>query len=484
LMTESLLLAGLGGALGVALAVVAVPLLARLVPTSLPIAETAEVDLRVLAFAAALTVITGVIFGLAPIVRAGASETDTEGLREGVRAGGGRKERLRSGLVVAEIVASVVLLVSAGLLMRALWTIQARDPGFKADGVLTVGTALPLPKYEKVATREIFYHRVLSDVEALPGVSSAAYVSFAPLTMRGGIWPVSIQSRMVTRADNEVAFLRYVTPGYFRTLGIPLLRGRDVEESDTRDRPFVAVVSDSFVKRYWPGDGPIGRHFTFAFADRTIVGVVGDARLRGMERPSEPQVYLSYSQVDDNAIIGYLPKDLVVRTSLSMPAIVPAIRQIVHRADPSQPVSNVRWLSDLVDLDTASRSVQLRVLGAFAVIAFVLAGVGIHGLLSFAVSQRAQEIGVRLALGAQRRDIVAMIMRRSAVLVAAGLVPGVALAYAAGRSMEALLAGVKPADTITIASAIVLTVVMATLGTIAPTLRAVHVDPMTALRAE
>jgi putative ABC transport system permease protein len=482
LMTESLLLAIIGGGLGVAIATAAVPLLARLVPTTLPIADTAAVDLRVLTFAAALTALTGIAFGLAPVARAG--DADLSGLREGPRAGGGRKERLRSALVVAEIVASVVLLVSAGLLMRALWTIQARDPGFKADGVLTMGTALPLPKYDKVATREVFYHRVLTEISALPGVSGAAYVSFAPLTMRGGIWPVSIASQLVTRADNEVAFLRYVTPGYFRTLGIPVRRGRDVEETDARDRPFVAVVSESFVRRYWPDQDPIGRHFTFAFDDRIVVGVVGDVRLRGMERPSEPQVYLSYRQVADGSIIGYVPKDLVVRTSESMSTLVPAIRTIVRRVDPTLPVSNIRWLSDLVDLDTASRAVQLRVIAAFAVVAFVLAGIGIHGLLSFAVSQRMQEIGVRRALGAQRRDIVSMVMRRSAVLVVAGVIPGVALAYAAGRSMEALLAGVKPADAATVAAAVGLSVVMAALGTIAPTVRAVRIDPMTALRTE
>jgi predicted permease len=482
LMTESLLLAATGGALGVAVASAAVPLLARLVPTTLPIAETAAVDLRVLGFAAALTALTGITFGLAPIARAG--DTDLSGLREGSRAGGGRKEGLRSALVIAEIVASVVLLVSAGLLMRALWTIQARDPGFKADGVLTMGTALPLPKYNQVSTREEFYHRVLNEVSALPGVSGAAYVSFAPLTMRGGIWPVSIASKAVTRADNQVAFLRYVTPGYFKTLGIPLIRGRDLEETDSRERPFVAVVSESFARRYWPDEDPIGRHFDFAFDDRTIVGVVGDVRLRGMERPSEPQVYLSYRQVADGSIIGYVPKDLVVRTSESMSSLVPAIRAIVRRADPALPVSNVRWLTDLVDLDTASRAVQLRVIGAFAIVAFVLAGIGIHGLLSFAVSQRVQEIGVRLALGAQRGDIVSMVMRRSAVLVAAGVIPGVALAYAAGRSMEALLAGVKPADAATVAAAVALSIAMAALGTVAPTLRAVRVDPITALRTE
>jgi predicted permease len=295
---------------------------------------------------------------------------------------------------------------------------------------------------------------------------------------------VSIASQVVARTDNQVAFLRYVTPGYFRTLDIPLLRGRDVEETDTHDRPSVAVVSESFARRYWPDQDPIGRHFTFVFDDRTVVGVVGDVRLRGMERPSEPQVYLSYRQVGDGSIIGYVPKDLVIRTSESMSTLVPAIRAIVRRLDPTLPISHVRWLTDIVDLDTASRAVQLRVIAAFAIVAFVLAGIGIHGLLSFAVSQRVQEIGVRLALGAQRRDIVSMVMRRSAVLVAAGIVPGIALAYAAGRSMEALLAGVKPADAATIAAAVGLSVVMAGLGTIAPALRALRIDPMTALRTE
>jgi putative ABC transport system permease protein len=302
--------------------------------------------------------------------------------------------------------------------------------------------------------------------------------------MRGGIWPVSIAGKLATRSDNEVAFLRYVTPGYFRTLQIPLLRGRDVEETDTHNRPAVAVVSESFVRRYWPDQDPIGRRFNFAFEDRIVVGVVGDVRLRGMERPSEPQVYLSYRQVADSSIIGYIPKDLVVRTSESMSTLVPAVRAIVRRVDPTLPVSNVRWLSDIIDLDTASRAVQLRVIGAFAAVAFVLAGIGIHGLLSFAVSQRVQEIGVRLALGAQRGDIVSMVMRRSAVLVAAGVVPGVALAYAAGRSMEALLAGVKPADASTIVAAVALTIVMAVLGTITPTFRAMRVDPIAALRTE
>jgi putative ABC transport system permease protein len=483
LMTESLFLAGAGGALGVGVAITAVPLLARLVPSTLPIAETPGVDVRVLAFAAVLTVLTGIVFGLAPLPRSG-GETEFGGLREGARAGGGRKERLRSSLVVVEIVASVVLLVSAGLLMRSLWSIRSIDPGFRTEGVLTLRTALPLPQYAATARREEFYTRVLSDVRALPGVTNAAYISFLPIVNRGGIWPVVIPGRPVTRPDEQLASLRYVTPGFFASLSIPLKRGRDIGEQDTRDRPFVAVISESLAQRHWPNEDPIGRHFEFADADRTVVGVAGDIRVRGLEQTSEPQVYLSYKQVPDNSIVSYIPKDLVVRSSATPAALLPAIRDIVRKADPAQPISDVRTLGQIVEDDTASRSAQARVLGAFAAIAVLLAGIGIHGLLSFAVSQRVQEIGVRIALGAQPADIVSMVMRRSVLLAAGGVVPGVALAYAAGRAMEALLAGVKPGDALTFGVAVGLSVVMTIAGSLVPTLRALRVDPMSAIRAE
>jgi putative ABC transport system permease protein len=488
LMTESLLLAVMGGALGVLVAYAGVPLLNQLVPVTLPLAVTPTVDLRVLLFAMTLTIVTGLAFGLAPVLRAGASP-DVEGLREGARSGGGQRERLRSALVLAEIIASVVLLVSAGLLIRALLTVQAIDPGFKAEGVLTLRTELPMPAYGKVATREAYYARVLGEIRAMPGVTAAGFVSFLPMgSMRGGIWPVvvpgDVEAASETRRSSNVAAIRYVTPGYFNAMAIPIKRGRDITAADTRDRQFVAVVSESFVRRYWPGADPIGRHFTFAYADREIVGVVTDVRFRGLEREQEPQVYLSSMQVADDAIQFYSPKELAVRTSTPPATLAPAIRAIIRQADPKLPITRVQTLSAMVDLETASRSVQVRVLSGFALVAFVLAAVGIHGLLSFAVSQRTQEIGVRMALGAQAGDILSMILRRSVVLAIAGVVPGVALAYAAGRSMEALLAGVKPADAPTLAAAVALTVVMTAAGSLAPTLRALRVDPITALRAE
>jgi putative ABC transport system permease protein len=484
LLTESLLLALCGGALGVAIAVAALPLLAHLVPNTLPIAEVPSVDLRVLGFAAIVTAITGVAFGVFPALRA-CGAIGGEGLREGARSGiGGRKEYLRPALVVAEVTVSVVLLVSAGLLLRALWRLRSTDPGFGAAGVLTLRTPLPMPKYLNTARRAQFYSRVLSGVRELPGVTGAAYISFLPMAMRGGIWSVILPGQTLADADRPKASLRFVTPDFFVAMGIPLLAGRDVSESDTQKGPFTAVVSESFVRRYLKDQTPLGRHFEISFFDRTIVGVVGDVRVRGLERDSEPQVYLPYQQVPDGYTVWYVPKDLVVRASGDPSNSLPSVRRAIQAADSELPVSDVRMLADIVGAETGARELQLRVLAAFAAIAFLLAGLGIHGVLSFAVSNRAQEIGVRIALGAQRGDILGMVLKHGFTLAVAGVVFGVGLAYAAGRTLESLLAGVKPGDTATFAAAVVLAGLMTLAGCLLPALRALRVDPMTAIRSE
>jgi predicted permease len=482
-MTESMVLAALGGCLGILVALWAVPLLAKLVPSTLPIASTPEVDLRVLVFAGLLTVGTGIVFGVLPAFRA-SGKRDMNALREGARSGGGRKERLRATLVIAEVTVSVVLLISSGLLIRALWKVQGTDPGFHAGGVLTVQTALPMPKYERTARRVEFYDRVLTEVRALPGVSSGSYSTSLPMVWGGGIWPVSIDGQVLERTGSHTVSMRYITPGYFSTLQIPLLLGRGVGESDTADRQFVAVVSQSFVHRYWPDQNPLGRHFQMAFHDRMVVGVVGDVRVRGLEGPSEPQAYLSYRQVADGNFVFYAPQNLAVRSAGTPGSLVPAIRRIIQSADREQPIANVRTMEEIVELKTASRTVQVRVLGAFAGIAFLLAAIGIHGLLSFAVSQRVREIGVRMALGAASGDILRMIMRQGVWVALAGVVPGLALAYVAARLMQALLAGVQPGDLPTFLSAAGLCLVMTLAGSFLPALRAVRIDPMTAIRTE
>jgi predicted permease len=378
----------------------------------------------------------------------------------------------------------VVLLISAGLLLRALLRVEAIDPGFRSDGVLTLQTALPMPKYAVGAKRTAFYQRVLSQVQALPGVLDAGYISFLPMTMGGGIWPVNIDGKTLDRAEDHVASLRFITPGFLSTLKIPLTAGRGVSESDVTDKPFVAVVSESFARRYWPGQNPLGRHFKFAFSDRTIVGVVGDIRVRGIERNSEPQVYVPYRQVPDGVLTFYSPNDLVIRASGDPRLLLPAVRRIIHDADPDQPISEVRTLAEIVQQDTAPRAVQVRIIGAFAALAFLLAGIGIHGLLSFTVSTRSPEIAVRIALGAQPRNILQIVLQDSFLLATSGVVLGVTLAYVAARSMQTLLAGIAPTDAATFLSAAALCLLMTLAGSLAPALRAVRVDAITAIRAE
>lgn len=483
MLTESLMLSLAGGGLGVLIAVSVLPLLARLVPTSLPIAEVPAVDPRVLGFAALLTLGTGLAFGLLPALRVSLRE-DSKSLREGSRSGvGGRKERLRSTLVVAEVAGSIVLMVSAGLMMRALWRVQATDPGFQVENALSLRTSLPMPKYEERAKREDFYRRVLDRIQQIPGVSGAAYTSFLPIVHGGGVWPVEIAGRAQDGANRLNASLRFVTPGFFGAMRIPLRMGRDVSEGDRFDRPFVAVVSASFVKRYFPGETPLGRHFRFGNYDRTIIGVVGNVRVRGLEQESEPQVYLSYLQ-HDQVSPWYAPKDLVVRSNVPQAVMADTLRRIIHEVNPEQSVSDVRTLTEVVAAQTASRSVQLRVLGAFALVAFLLAAIGIHGLLSFTVSSRAREFGVRLALGAQSSDIAGMVLKQGTALAAVGVVAGVVVAYGVGLVLQSLLSGVEPGDWPTMASAVLLTVGM-TIGSGAlPAWRAARVDPATVIRAE
>jgi predicted permease len=483
-MTESLVLAVLGGALGVAVAYIALPLLTRLVPTTLPIAESPSIDPRVLVFAALLTAVTGIGFGVLPAWRS-AGRLDLGGIGLGARSGGARRERARSALVIAEVMASVVLLISAGLLMRALLRIQSVDPGFKSESVLTLRTALTGARNDTTAHRIPFYRDVLGGVRAIPGVTSAAYITSLPLAAQGGVWPVVPEGQSVTSAQAERATSRFVSPGYFNTLRIPFRRGRDVSDTDdTNTQPWVAVVSESFVKRYYPNEDPIGKRFKFLDTLRTVVGVVGDVRMRGPERQSEPQVYLSYKQVADGASTFYSPKDLVIRSSVPSATLIPAVRRVVQQVDPQQPISNVKTLSAIVSDVTAARAVQVRVLVAFAAIAFLLAAIGIHGLLSYTVSSRQHEIGVRMALGAQRSEIVRLIMRQGIFLAAAGVLPGIAIAYAAGRGMQTLLAGVQPADLVTFIAAGILCIAMTLVGSLLPTLRAARVDPASAFRAD
>jgi predicted permease len=481
LITQSTVLALLGGMAGLAIAVAIVPLFSTLVPSSLPIATQPALDLRVLTVAGIFTGLTAVLFGVWPALRAG--RTGFSALRDGYRAGGGARQRVRATLVVVEVAMSVILLITSALLIRAVWRVQAVDPGFVSANVLTLRTALPRPKYESPIRRSEFYDRLLGGVRALPGVQSAGMTSGLPMLVQGLVTGVEIPGRTPDRRDSPISH-RWITPGYFKTMGISLLRGRDVEDADTRDRAFIAVVSQSFVERYWPGQDPIGQPFRHRGETRTVVGVVGDVKVRGLERNNEPQLYLPAQQIPDGQPMNFDPKDLVIKHSGSAESVLAAVRAIVRAADPEQPISNVRALDDVLAGDTATRRAQVQVLGVLAAVAILLAGVGIYGLLAYTVSQRAQEIGVRLALGAEPAQVGRMIVTDGMRLAMIGIVPGVLGAYAAGRAMSALLFGIAPGDPVAFSVGVGLAVAMTLAGSVVPALRAVRVTPMAVLKVE
>lgn len=482
MLTESVVLALLGGIAGVATAAIAVPLIATLVPPSLPMVGTPTVDARVFGIAVAFSVLTGLGFGLLPALKVG-GVTGFTALREGAR-GGGRRQRLRTTLVAVEVAVSVMLLVSAGLLVRAMLRVQSVDPGFDPRGVITMQTSLPSPKYDSLLPRTVFYDRVLAGVRALPGVERAAYTSGLPMVLTGGIAGVVVPGQEPISARRMGVGFRLVTDQYFQALGIPLRRGRDIEQADTRDRPLVAIVSQSFVDRYWPGQDPIGKTFEIRDDTRTVIGVVDDIKVRGLERSAEPQVYIPARQSAE--LLGglYVPKDLVIRAPRQGLALASAVREIVRQVDADQPVARVQMMEEVLSGQTAARATQVRILGALAALAVLLAGVGIHGLLAFTVAQRGREIGVRLALGAETSSVARMVVSEAAGMAIIGIIPGVLGAYAAARGMSALLFGVPAADPVTILVAAAVCLATAVVGALRPALKAARVNPISALKSD
>jgi predicted permease len=490
LLTDTVVIAVAGSALGVLIAVGAVPLAVKLVPTSLPIGEAPAADWRMLLVAAAGSLLTVVTCGVAPAIRA-TRLASAGALRDGVRSGTSRRtERVRSFLVTAQVAASVALLVCTGLLLRALWRVEAIDPGFRTDNVVTMRVNLAWPTYALNATRVALYRRVLDEVAVVPNVDQVAFVSALPLTLRGGVWPVYYPGQSpIPGKQAQSCLVRTITPRYFDVMGIPLIGGRTFDDRDTLKGELVAMVSQKFADKMWPGQSPIGRRFAMLQIERTIVGVVGEVRIRGIERTNEAQVYLPATQHPDNVWSNYASRDLAVKTTRElsgreMGALTTSLRAIVARADPNVPISDVRPLAEIVQSDFAFRSVQASVLRAFAIVAVVLASVGLHGLLAFMVSARTREIGVRIALGAPRRDILSMVLVRGLKLACIGGAIGLAAGYLTGLSFRSLLAGVEPADAAALAGAITIAVAMTLVGSFWPALRAARTDPITATRAD
>ena len=480
LLTESVLLAGLGGLAGVLVATVAMPLFSHLIPAGSLVSARPSLDVRVMVIAGALTALTGIAIGLLPAIRA--SRAGFGVLREGGR-GGGRRQRLRSALVTGEVAISVALLISSGFLIRAIVRVQSVDPGFAAEDVLTLRTQLPSPRYDDSVRREQYYRGVLADVQALPGVSAAAFTSGLPMVLTGGITGVEVPGAEVKSSRTDGVSWRVITPQFFKVLGVEVRLGRQLEDGDAIGRPMVAIVSESFVQRYWPGRNPLGLTFTVRGAARTVVGVVRDIKVRGLERSMEPQIYLPAYQMLTGIPGLYQPKDLVIK-AVAGEALLPSVRAVIRRADAEQPISDVRMMRAVVQRETEGRRAQVAILVALAVIALVLTAIGIQGLLAFLVTQRSQEIGVRLALGADPARVAGMIVAEAGRWTAIGGVLGVGIAYVAAKSMQALLFGLEPSDPLTFAAGLSVVVLVTLAGAVAPAWRAVRISPLVALRSD
>ncbi|HET9982737.1 MAG TPA: ABC transporter permease [Longimicrobiales bacterium] len=484
LLAESLLLALVGGAASMAVAVPGVRALVAISPAGLPRLDAIRVDARAAGFAFALTTLVGVLFGLLPALVAGRGELN-ERIQRGTRRIAGTSRRLRGALVVAEVALALVLLVGAGLLLKSVSRLLAVSPGFDAHGLLTVQVQTSGPRFADDTATHAFFDRVLEGVRAVPGVESAALTSQLPLSDDFDQYGVHSESWSRANPEQDPSAHRYaVSDGYLQTMGIPLVRGRALTARDRADAPPVVLINESFARRGWPGEDPIGQRVRMGSATegawRTIVGIVGDVRQVSLAAEQPDAIYVPEAQwpFADGALT------LVVRTRGDAAALLPALRRAVHAVDKDQPITRVATMERLVADSAAQRRFALLLFGAFAAVAVALAGAGLYGVLAGGVVERMREIGVRAALGASRAEIVAMVVRRGLALTTVGLVLGLAAALAATRLLDGLLFGVSASDPLTYAGVAGVLVLAALVACWVPASRAARVDPASTLRAE
>jgi predicted permease len=484
LITESLLLALAGGGLGLLLALWGLDLLVASIPEGVPRAAEIGLDVRVLAFTAAVSMLTGIIFGLVPALQVSKPDLN-EGLKEGTRGSteGGRRSRARAVLVVAEVALSLVLLVGGGLLMRSFVSLLHVEPGFDPRGVLTAGVGLPQAKYGEEQQQAAFFRQTLERVAAVPGVRYAGAVEPLPLSnsmMQNGL--VFEGRPAPAPGERPTTNSRIITPDYLRAMGIPVLRGRAFTERDGKESPKVLLVNEAFARKHFPGEDPLGKRVEVTIAPdmkAEVVGIVGDVKHRSLDREPDPECYVSYLQVPSAFMT------LVVRTDSEDPSgLAASLRSAVQQVDSDIPLSDVRTMNQVVAASVAQRRFNMMLLGVFAALALVLSAVGIFGVVNYSVTQRTHEIGIRMALGAQGRDVLRMVVGQGMRPVLVGVGIGLAAAFALTRVMSSLLYGVSATDPLTFFAVALVLAAVALLACYVPARRAMRVDPMVALRYE
>jgi len=487
LLTESLLLAVAAGVLGSLLAYASFTFLQGLIPEEMAIATSLKLDVRILVFTIAISIVTGIIFGLVPALQSANFD-----LNDALKQSSGRvtsSGRLRSAMIVFEVALSLVLLVGAGLLIQTLFQLFRQYSVLEPEKILTMRTILPLEKYKEPQRRTSYYQQVLQRVEHLPGVVAAGYSTSIPLAWKGGtsgFYPEGIKAPIPGMAYD--ANHREVSANYLKAMNIPLRQGRYFESSDNAQSLPVAIINETMAREYWPGENALGRRFKVGDPDepgkqwKEIVGIVADIRQMGIDEPVKAEMYIPYEQITDWP--GYVPRDLAIRTTGDTSNLAGAVRQIIREVDPDQPVSNVATMQEVLSEEAGQRRMGMIMLVGFAALALLLASLGIYGVLAYFVTQHTNEIGVRQALGASPRNILFLVLKKGMGLTLIGVVIGVVASFALTRLMSSLLFGVTAGDPLTFATVPLLLIGVALLACYIPARRATKVDPLVALRYE
>lgn len=494
-LTENLLLAALGAGVGVMLAMWATRALVALSPPYIPRVELVGIDGRVVLFVLGITVLTAVAFGLMPAMQATVANL-SGALKDGGRSGsdGIRGKNLRGFLVASEFALAFVLLVGAGLMIRSFQALRAVDPGFNPNHVLSMVVSVTGTKEAEQGTREVFYRQLLRDVRALPGVVAAGGINHLPLA--GDQWGYSfvIEGRPKPRpGESPTAVYRVVMPGYFETMRLPVLRGRDIGESDDGRAPGVVLINERASKAYWPGEDPIGKHVAFGSDQSdspkwlTVIGVVKNAKQSDWAAEPYPEVYLAALQNRDflgapGAHISYIT--LVLRTAGNPGDVASAVTRTVWALDRNLPISEVQTMDAVVASADAQPRFEMLLLGIFAAVALLLAAVGIYGVMNYAISRREREIGIRIALGASRAEVLGMVVRQGMTQAVSGMAVGVVAAVLLSRLMAKMLYGVQPTDGLTFGSVALVLGAAALVATFVPARKAMLIEPVSALRSE
>src|SRR5581483_10272558 len=487
LMTESLLLALAGGLLGLFLAKWGVQLLIKVSPSTIPRATEISLDYRVLVFTMGVCILTGLLFGLMPALQFSKPDLNAS-LKESGRGstGGLRTQRFRSAMIVSEMALSLVLLIGAGLLIRSFYHLLQVDPGFNQNFALSAQINLPQQRYKDDASQINFFKQVVERVKNLPGVKTAGIGSRVPLD--GNDWQSSfwIEGRPDPgNGNNPSAEMNMVDPGYFRTVGIRLLKGREFTEQDNKESPFVVIIDETFAKKYWPNDDPLGKRLQF-WSDKpkdwpTIVGIVNHINIDSLDAANDSprvQMYVPFYH------FGQSSMTLAVRANGNPANLTSAIREQVQAIDKDQPIYDVKTFLELRDESLAPQRLNMLLLGVFAALALVLSAVGIYGVMSYLVTQRTHEIGLRMALGAQLGDVLKLVVGHALVLALIGVAIGLPVAFFLTQLMKSLLSDIGARDPITFTIVPVVLIAIALLSSFIPARRASKVDPMIALRYE